>query len=516
VSTGNELDLGLLDYVDYLIDDEHTTVIALFIEGLAQPLKLRELGVRAANAGKTIVAAKVGRSEEARHAAISHTGHLAGPSHLWSALFRQAGIVEVADIAELLDVVAVLSRYQPRPASRVGVLTVSGGAGVWITDALRSHDLEVPELDPTIQAELASFLPYYASTRNPVDVTAGAGPEVRDRALPLLAGARNIDVVVGITSLINPETGRESAARYASVAETAGKPIVVYSYTQPGEGVVEAFAARGLPVLLGQAGVARAIGALDRTARRDVAHACAARMVSVPPLPTPSGAVLHEAVVKQWLAGCGLPVPSGRFVRNVADAVAAGESLGYPVVLKAQASSLPHKSEQGIIALNLRSAQETEAGYEAIWRRAIELVGAEHVDGVLVEKMVPAGFEMLIGITRHPPFGAFLTLGTGGTLTEIVNDVTVLPAPTSVAEVRAALQSLRCAAAFRPDRAAPLDLAAFCDLAATMSAIAANAPDLAELDLNPVIVHPAGGGVHIVDALAVRAAELTLEEILHG
>jgi acetyltransferase len=500
VSTGNEVDLGLLDYVDYLIDDEHTTVITLFIEGLDRPLALRDLGVRAAGAGKAMLVAKVGRSEEAQRAAISHTGHLTGPAHLWSALFRQAGVIEATDIAELLDVVAVLARYQPRPASRVGVMTVSGGAGVWVTDALRSHNLQVPGLDATIQSELASFLPYYANTRNPVDVTAGAGPDVRDRALPILARAPNIDVVVGITSLINPETARETADRYASAAETAGKPVVVYSYTQPGEGVVDAFAEHGLPVLLSPAGVAKALSALDRLARRATSQACEVSAVNVPPLPASGDGVLPEAVVKSWLARCGLAVPSGRLVRSAADAVAVSEDLSFPVVLKLQSSLLPHKSEQGIMALNLRSAQDVTAAYETIWGRAIELVGDEDIDGVLVENMVQAGLEMLVGITRQPALGTFLTVGAGGTITEIMNDVTVLPAPATAAEVRAALQGLRCADALRK-----LDMAALCELAARVSEIGASVPELAELDLNPVIVHPLGSGVDIVDALATSS-----------
>jgi acyl-CoA synthetase (NDP forming) len=500
VSTGNEVDLGLLEYVDYLIDDDHTTVIALFIEGLDQPLVLRDLGVRAAGAGKAIVVAKVGRSEEAQRAAISHTGHLAGPAHLWSALFRQAGVIEATDIAELLDVVAVLARYGPRPASRIGVMTVSGGAGVWVTDVLRSHNLQVPELDSGIQSELAAFLPYYASTRNPVDLTAGAGPDVRDRALPILARAHNIDVVVGITSLINAEAGRASAERYASAAETAGKPVVIYSYTQPGDGVVDAFAEQGLPVLLSQAGVARALSALDRLARRATSQVPEVSALNVPPLPASGNGVLHEAVVKSWLARCGLAVPSGRLVRGAADAVAGSENLGYPVVLKVQSSLLPHKSDQGIMALNLGSAQEVTAAYETIWRRAVELVGEERIDGLLVEKMVPAGFEMLIGISRQPALGTFLTVGAGGTMTEIMNDVTILPAPATGAEVRAALHGLRCADALRK-----LDVAALCELAARVSAIGASVPELAELDLNPVIVHPLGSGVDIVDALATSS-----------
>jgi acetate---CoA ligase (ADP-forming) len=228
--------------------------------------------------------------------------------------------------------------------------------------------------------------------------------------------------------------------------------------------------------------------------------------VSIPALPGARGAaaVLPEAQVKAWLAAAGLPVPRSELVRSAADAVAASAAIGYPVVVKVQAAALPHKGDAGVLALRLGSAPEVRAAYDEVWARAVALIGADGIDGVLVEQMVPAGFEMLVGITRDPLLGPFLTVGAGGSLTEIFHDVVALPAPASPEQVRAAVFRLRCAGAFDRGARAPLDLAAFCDLAATISAIAAQTPELAELDLNPVIVHQAGGGADIADALAVR------------
>jgi hypothetical protein len=174
------------------------------------------------------------------------------------------------------------------------------------------------------------------------------------------------------------------------------------------------------------------------------------------------------------------------------------------VVLKAQAAALPHKSDQGVLALGLRDAAEVRAAWDRIWPRAQAAAGAGGVDGALVEKMMPAGFEMLVGVTRHPALGPFLTVGAGGAHAEVFRDVEVLPAPASAAQVRAALSRLRCGAALSGSAAVPLDAAAFCELAARVSQLAAAAPELAELDLNPVIVHPAGQGASIADALAVR------------
>jgi acyl-CoA synthetase (NDP forming) len=524
ISTGNELDLGMLEYVDYLIDDEHTTVIVLFLEGLARPLELRDLGLRAAAAGKAIVAAKVGRSVEAQRAAVSHTGHVTGPSHLWSALFRQAGIIEVTDIAELLDVVAVCSRWGSASGRRVGVVTASGGAGAWMTDALRTAGLEVPELGATVQDGLAGFLPYYAGTRNPVDMTAVAGqPGVQSRVLSLVGGSENVDAIVAVTSLIHAKVARANAALYAQAARESGKPLVAYSYTALADGVADAFAEQGIPVLVSQAGVARGIAALvelgSRTAPGEVAAVPegagpggAGPWEAVPgeagPLPGEAGdRVLHEAQVKAWLASSGLSVPPGRLVRSARDAVEAAEQIGYPVVAKGQAAGLPHKSDHGVVALNLRSADEVREAYQQVYQRAADAVGDDEVAGVLIEQMVPAGFEMLAGITRDPLMGPFLTVGAGGRLAEVFQDVAVMPAPATAEEVASAIATLRCGAVFAPGSARPdaLDLQAFCELAARISAVAASTPELLELDLNPVIVHGRGQGADIADALAVRA-----------
>ncbi len=507
VSTGNETDLGVVEYVEYLIADEHTQVIGLFLEGLDEPLRLRDLALQAAAAGKAIVAAKMGRSPEARQAAVSHTGHIAGPSRLWSALFRQAGIVEVTDIAEFLDVLAVLARFQAAGGNRAAVITVSGGAGTWMTDALREFNVAVPELAASIQDQLRPLLPYYAGTRNPVDITAGAGgPEVVARVLSLVGRSADIDLVVMVTSLMNSELGKENAERLGHAARELGKPLIVYSYTQPADGVADAFAEQGLPVLVSQAGVARASRILaDLPLRSTVLIAPEpGRPVASLPEAGPEQAVLYEAQVKAWLAECGLSIPPARLVTDPDAAVAASESIGYPVVLKAQAAALPHKSEQGVLALRLTSAADVRSAYREISGHADALVGSANVAGLLVEKMVDAGLEMLIGITRDPALGVFLTVGRGGSEAEALSDVQVLPAPASVAQVRAAVAELRCGTALKSGAAAPLDATAFCELAAAVSVIAAATPELAELDLNPVIVHRAGGGADIADALAVR------------
>lgn len=512
LSTGNEIDLGLLDYAEYLIEDERSQVIVLFVEGVDQPRRLRDLGLRAAALDKVVVVAKVGRFAEAQQAAISHTGHVTGPSELYSALFASGGIVEVGDIAELLDVVAALTRWRRAPGDRVGIVTGSGGAGAWLTDVCRAHGLRVPELPAAHQKRLLDFLPYYASARNPVDITAGSGgPPVVERTLDVVVDAAAVDVHVVIGSHVVADRAKETAVVLAGVADRSGRPVLAYSYTTPPPEVVTTFSRYGVPLYTSQTGVAQAIRALARPVAEPPTQARSGSPTGDPaaiPLPrSADGAgVLTEVEVKAWLRAGSLPVPAGELVRDPEAAAAAVARLGGPVAMKVQSPAVAHKADAGLLALNV-GPPGAAATFDRLWARATDVLGGATPDGVLVERMVEPGFEMLVGVASHPDLGAFVVVGSGGKYTEVYDDAVPISAPATPGQVAAAVRRLRCAAAFEPGGTAAtgtLDLAAFCELAAEVSRLAAEHGDrLAELDLNPVVVHAAGHGVDIVDGLAV-------------
>jgi acetate---CoA ligase (ADP-forming) len=368
-----------------------------------------------------------------------------------------------------------------------------------------------------LQAEMRTFLPYYASTTNPVDFTAGVAQRSdMGRTLSIVGRSSRIDVIVVISSLgLNAEMAKESAILYSKVAHESGKPLLTYTYTAPADGVLDAFAEVGVPVYVSQSGIARAVAALARPRRHltPVAHSEAPD--KIPPLPSGSGGMISEEAVKEWLARCGFRLPERHLAADLNNAVAASGRIGYPVALKAQSPALPHKGDSGVIALNLRSAKEVRAAYATIVKRARSLVGDDGLDGVLVEKMVDGGFEMLLGITRHPALGTFLTVGAGGSHAELFADVVTVTAPATKWQIRDVLEQLRCAKVFASTRPMPLDVDAFCQLAARISSVGARSQDLKELDLNPVIVHRAGRGVDIVDGFAVRGAssdQLTASE----
>lgn len=270
VSTGNEADLGALEIASYLLEDPTTDVVALLVEGFRDGEELRPVAQRASALGKKLVVAKLGRSVPGGQAAVAHTAHDAGDDTEYRRAFASLGVVRVEDQEDLLDACFALSRRRVAAGPRVGILTTSGGAGVWVADACDAAGLQVPELDAALQAELRPHMPSYGSPRNPVDVTA----EVVNRAgvappLELLASSPQVDAIVLISSLAGPHMLRREEAEIRRLLEGSDKPIVVYSYTHPGDASVEALTELGVAWYPSPARAARAVRVLVDAGRRD-------------------------------------------------------------------------------------------------------------------------------------------------------------------------------------------------------------------------------------------------------
>ncbi|MEV0184227.1 acetate--CoA ligase family protein [Streptomyces sp. NPDC050625] len=522
VSTGNEADLDALDYLEYLLeDDRDTTVVVLFLEGVSSIARLEQLALRAHELGKTIVAAKVGRTAQAQAAAISHTGHMTGPSELYSAVFRRVGIVEVTDFEDLLDTVAVLSKYPRSTGPRIGIVTGSGGSGAWLTDVAAGMGAAIPVLSADTQAELLPQLPYFASVRNPVDMTASAahGSSTLGTVLRTVADSDEIDAVIAIESMIVAE---RTLARLESLKPILplSKPLLSYTYTAPAEEGAKAVAAAGVPWFPTQRGVTHAALVLaqrgadherlgEAAERKRILTARSAQPVDrLWPADRPRPESVPEFAVKRWFTRHGLPVPAGRLVADADEAAAAAAEIGFPVVLKAQSSLLPHKGDAGVLALSLHTVDDLRAAFSRVDEAARAQVPAEKLDGVLVEAMAAPGYELLIGagVSEALDGFAFLTVGRGGGNAEVFADIATIPAPTTAAEVRTALRGLRCWRDLHRDGADLIDLDAFCALAARMSELVDGARGtLRELDVNPVLIGAPGEGVAIVDGLASLA-----------
>lgn len=503
ISTGNETDLGALDFLEYALEDERTRVVLLFVEGFRQASRFPELARRATELGKPLIVAKVGRSTAGQRAAASHTAHLVGRDAAYDAVFRRWGVARARDQEHAVDLALAFARA-PLPAGpRVAIVTASGGSGVWAADACEDEGLEVPVLSERLQARLRELMPTYGAAANPVDVTAqiiqtagGFGP-----VLELLFASGEVDAIVLVTTLLNPERLADEEDTLRRLLDDSGKPLVVYSYTQPSEESVEVLSRLGLAWFSTGHRAARALRALwDRSrALRRAGSAAGATAVAARGPAVEDAGLLLEFEAKQLLREWGLRTPAGRVARSASEAAAAAAELGGPVALKLQSPAVLHKSDGGGVVLGLSGAEAVSEAAGAMLAGAP--AGAPTV--LLVEEMAEPGVEMLLGAVDDPDFGPLVTAGMGGVDVEVVPDVVTAPAPVSVAEARELLSELRGYPRLRAHRGRPAaDVDAAAEALARLSELAvASAGAFREIDVNPLIVHAAGRGATVVDAL---------------
>lgn len=513
ITTGNEGDLDCLDFVDHLLDEGETGVIVMFIEGLKNPARLPEVAAKAADRGVTIVAMKIGRSEAGQRAAVSHTAHLTGADTAYDAVFERAGVVRVFDMEELLAAAAAFARLPPGRVRRVAVVSTSGGAGAWAADILASAGFDVPVVPAALQAELLENIPAFGSAANPVDVTAQAveaGGRPLIEVLEKLERSDEIDAIV-----VN--MGLQKQGRIDALADLLGplhraarKPILFHSHILPAAENMRALAMLGGQAFASFRGCAWALAALDRHAVFQ--EAWARRVPSGPPHPrspvadTFGGGVLDAARTAQLLAAYGIAIAPAVLAGSAAEAVAAARDMAGPVVLKIQSPDIAHKTEAGGVALDI-GLQDVEAAYHRILSNAAAHAPGARVEGVLVQKMMPKGREMVVGITRDPDFGPLLMLGTGGIYLEVLKDVVFAPPPIAPAEARALIARLKLAPLLEGVRGeAQADLDALAELVSRVAELARVERNIDQLDLNPVLVYPAGQGAVAVDALVVAGS----------
>ena len=503
VTTGNEAALECFDVVDYLLDEGSAEIFILFLETIRNAGTFRRAASKALQAGKPIIVAKIGRSEAGRRAAASHTAALAGEHGVYSAMFRHYGIIEGRDLEEMVDIAACFSAYRERlPAGkRVGIVTASGGAGGWIADASVAAGLEVPELDAETRGKIDVHIPSYGTSQNPVDCTAQAVRQLGYSKLASLVGeSPRVDSVIVVVSARSAEVYERERASLDWVGRETQKPIVMWSYTLPGAAPAKILSAAGFPLIASMNNCAHAIAAMAeyRALRERRSQARESEAKPAPVRIDAPGAVLCEYEAAPLLSQCGIAMPAAQLARNAQEAIAAARNLGGPVALKVQSPDIPHKNHAGAVALNVEGAESVERAYAAVLAGARKYRPDADIRGVLVQSMAHAGIEMIVGAKRDPVFGAMLMVGFGGVQAEVLRDTALAPAPVSVAGARELIGRLRAR-----ELLSGADIDA---LAATMAALStlALSEAIAEVDLNPVIVHPRGNGVSVVDALILK------------
>jgi acetate---CoA ligase (ADP-forming) len=519
VSAGNQTVLEAHDYVDWVLEAGGADIFMCYLEGIRDASRFRAVADKAARAGKPLIMAKVGRSDAGRRAAASHTGALARAGMADDAIFRHHGIIRGEDLDHMVDIASAFA-YCPLPRdNRVAIITGSGGSAVWMADILSEHGLDLPVLEDEIQAKIMALLPSYGSAQNPVDATAQAIGEIGYAPMvELVAQSKRIDTILLISSLANPERAKKLAAEMAGITASLDKPILLSTYTTASSASIAAIAGAGISVYTSMPSCARAIRALvdygrfrERLARRrPVGETAPGLRDEVAQALAASGPVLTEVASKALLARYGVARPPEALAASEDEAVAAAEKIGGAVALKVQSPHILHKTEAGALALGLEGEAVVREAYRRILARVREPDPAMRIEGVLVQAMAPRGIEMILGVSRDPDFGPMLMVGLGGIHVEVLKDVAFAPVPLGADEALELVGQLKGAALLDGARGErPADKQALAELMAALSRFAADHVDsVAEIDLNPVIVHPAGEGLTVVDALIVKRSDL--------
>jgi len=507
VSAGNESDLGAGEFFEYMVQDASTDVILLFIEGIRDVDKFLAAARRAAETGKPVIVTKVGRSGAGERAAASHTASMAGWSAAYDAVFAKYGFIVSNDLDEAVTIAAVLTTNPMPKGDRVAVLTVSGGAGIWGADTVALQGLQVPELSEPIQKEISRLLPSYGSARNPIDVTAqGVHSGGLQKSIDLLDVSGEVDAILVVLSLSSETRMPFKQAELQPVISAQHKPIVFYSYTLPSQFARKELAASGAVVLSGLTHVGVALRRLVERAKFGLAPAADASAAGVSDVSAHlNSATLSEADSKALLRAAGIALPDEVLVTEKSALDGAIARVGFPLAMKIQSSDIPHKSEVGGVRLNIATKGEVFLAFEKLVENARRHRPDAAVQGVLVGPMAKKGVEIIIGTMADATFGPMIMVGLGGITTELFRDVIYRPAPVSALEAAAMLAELKAAPLLGGFRgAAKADVAALSDLISQISVLAAVYRDhIAEIEINPVLVHPEGQGVTIVDALVV-------------
>lgn len=527
ITTGNEADLDSTDFMRYYIESEDTKVIGAFIEQFRDADKLIEVARLAAEREKPLVVLKIGRSEGGRRAAMAHTGSMVGSDEIVDAVMRQYGITRVYNLDEMTETLAAFHSRLPKGPG-LGTIFVSGGAGGLVSDLAQDLGISLPPLAPETVEKLNKVIPEYGTVGNPLDTTGQAAtqPEITEGSLVGMAEDPNIHTVIygqAFPSRIDLDTpvGRVLKSmpdRYPD--KTFFIMSLVTGVVQPGirndmEPVEPTTDWGGVPFLQGAENSLKAIRALIRYA--EFQRNRKAGLLGIVGEPSDkaeqaralvragNGKPLVERAAKEVLALYDIPVTREALATTADEAVAAANEIGYPVVLKIESPDIAHKTEAGGVLLNISNDQDVRDGFERIISSATAYNPNAAISGVLVQEMVSGGREMILGMTQDSTFGPAVAVGLGGVLVEVLKDVQLGVPPISETAGRAMLDRLRGRAILDGVRGAPpADVDALLGLLSNFSQLCIDLRDeVAEIDINPLLVFDEGQGARVVDCLIV-------------
>lgn len=507
-SIGNKPNVSGNDLLLQWENDDNVDVILMYVENFGNPRKFLEIASRITKK-KPIIVLKSGRSRIGAHAAASHTGALAASDLAVDALLAQAGVLRAESIEALFDMAIAFTGRLPQ-SRRTAVLTNSGGPGILVVDALEPHGLEVVELHPDTVARLRKVLPAEASLRNPLDMIASATPQSYRIALESLLQDPNVDAVI---SIFVPPLGVQQTAVADAIISAAAinpeKPVIAVLMGREGlpQGRAELAEAR-IPAYVFPESAARGLAALNR--QREWLERCQGELTAFPVQREAAAALvqgvmargetkLTEVEALELLACYGIGTAPARLATGAQQAEAIAAEIGLPVVMKIVSPDIMHKTDVGGVRVGLQRAEDVRMAYDEIIASATSAVPNARVDGVLVQKMVAGGRELIAGVTRDALFGPLVMFGLGGIYAEALRDVAFRIAPLGDTDAEDMIRSIRARKIIDGMRGQPPVLrSALREVLQRVSQLAVDIPQIQELDLNPLLGF--ADGVIAVDA----------------
>jgi acyl-CoA synthetase (NDP forming) len=518
ISSGNEAVVNCADYLDFLVQDPDTAIVAIFIETVREPQHFIAALDKAVTAGKPVVVLKVGRSERTQRAITSHTGGLAGESRVFSEVLLAHGAIEVGDLDEMAEVIAAANAANRPAGSKIAVVTGSGGQAELILDVASQAGIDLPPLDSATRAEVEKVIGPITGDGNPLDAW-GNGDFVRNFAHALKClDAAPYDAIVMCSDAAdaNPMARANRPIDHARLligsAKTSEKPHYMLG-TRTGllhRAQIELLQSNGIAVLGGARQGLSAVARLGNAARQE------ARAIGTTTDDCGLAAILkdcgrimiHEADSKRLLATCGLPVTREIMASSFEQIREAAATIGWPIALKVMSDRLAHKSEYGAVALSITNEDELRKAYKQLQENACKAIDPGQIAGFLVQEMSRGGLELFVGVNRDPDFGLVIAVGLGGVGIEIFEDFALRLLPLTARDAAEMVAELKSYPLLRGARSLkPYDLEALHSLIERVGGIAWAARDaLNEIDLNPVMLFEPGCGCKIIDALIVPRA----------
>lgn len=515
ISAGNSAMVQMEDYLNFLIDDSNTKVIALYLEGVKNPHKFEACLQKAMEKKKPVVILKAGRSPKGQATAASHTGSMAGSDKTYDAVFEKFGVIRADDMQDLRSTASLLATLRVLPKKPAfSAMCLSGGETAVSADTGFLHGIEYPDFSEVTLKKLNDMLPDFATPRNPLDMTAALCYDADAFASGITTVMSDPSIEMGLVGLtISDKVTVSNDIMFEGIRrafeQIPDKPLAVMSFMEAARNkeLVERFQNAGIPVLPTTKYGFRVLQHLQDFISHDTIKREA--RLAIPEAHSANTRALSEYESKKLLADNGVPVDLGYIAKTKAEVKEYAEKIGYPLVMKVESNDILHKSDVGGVMLNIKSLEQAEEAYDKILANAVQHAPNAKINGILMQKMLKAGTEMIIGLNSDPQFGPMLLVGMGGVFVEVFKDAALYPVPLNHDEALHMLQSLKSFKLLNGYRGnPPADIEALTDMMVKISDFAYRKKDtLKELDMNPLFVYPKGEGVAIADALAVMYEE---------